>query len=192
MSKLTLCKVCEKEVSKGASVCPHCGEKLKSGWLGKIFKYSLVAILVVFIVAITASPSEEEIAHELSLVESSKVDNIKPIGTLYDMFSYGSTYTDIQRENMEKELIGKIIQWTLPVYEVNKEESVYTIDTSDSILSFSNKNSIETRIKLYPKNEQEMLYIEKLKTGNKITIKGKITGVSMRVLEIDYARLINN
>ena len=36
MSKLVNCKTCEKEVSKSAKKCPHCGAKLKMGFFMKL------------------------------------------------------------------------------------------------------------------------------------------------------------
>ena len=41
-----------------------------------------------------------------------------------------SKYTDLQREKKEKEIIGKIVQWKLPVYEVNKSDENYQIQVS--------------------------------------------------------------
>ena len=36
MSKMTTCKICSKEIAKSAKSCPHCGAKLKMGFVKKI------------------------------------------------------------------------------------------------------------------------------------------------------------
>ena len=96
-----------------------------------------------------------------------------------------SKHTDIQRENKEKEITGKIVQWSLPVYEVNKpNDKYYRIQTSGS-------NHVGTFVKIYPRNNEEKQYIEELQTGNIISFKGKIIGTTtMRNIDIAPAILM--
>lgn len=51
---LTQCKECKKEVSTSAKVCPHCGSKLKMGFLKKAF----IGIMGLFIL-LALIPSEK-------------------------------------------------------------------------------------------------------------------------------------
>jgi uncharacterized protein YecT (DUF1311 family) len=57
MAGLTNCKTCGKEVAKSAQSCPHCGQKLKSGVLAKIF---LVILGFVFIPFLFSSLPKEQ------------------------------------------------------------------------------------------------------------------------------------
>ena len=129
-NKLIECPACGKEVAKSAKKCPHCGKKLKMGW----FLKGIIGLVVLFVIGAVLSPSEEETAKQLaSTLQSLEIEqatNISPTGELASAFTMGSKYTDLQRDKLEKEIIGKVVHWTLPVYEVNKKGKGYKIQTS--------------------------------------------------------------
>ena len=50
MAKLTTCKACGKEVSKSAKKCPHCGHKLKMGFMAKA-GIGIAALILIVIIA---------------------------------------------------------------------------------------------------------------------------------------------
>lgn len=187
-SQLKVCPSCGKEVSKSAKVCPHCGKKLKMGFFLKL----MISLVVVIGLVIVLQPSKEEalntINSEINTIINSQVDNISARGELDKIFELGGIATDIQRQNTEKEIIGKIVKWTLPVYEVKRlDETKYKIQTS----GFMNGTSIvSTFVTVYPQNQEDKSYIEALKTNDRITIKGKITGTFMRHITIEPAILI--
>ena len=56
MAKLTTCKVCGKEVSKSAKKCPHCGHKLKMGFMAK----AGIGIAALILISIIASMGGED------------------------------------------------------------------------------------------------------------------------------------
>ncbi len=86
-------------------------------------------------------------------------------------------------------LKDKIVQWTLPVFEVSKlSENKYKIQTSSGNL-FGTKY-VGTFIVVYTQNENEVNFIENLKTGSNITIKGIINDTFMRNIDIEPAILI--
>ena len=185
MSKLKKCPACEHEISKKVKKCPNCGEQVKTGFFVKV----LTGILIIGVLGMIFSPSKEEEAQQLAAylqgISEAQAENINPAGKISDAFSLGSQYTDIQRENMIKEIKGKIVHWTLPVYEVDKrKDGIYRIQTK------SGTRYVGTFINLYARNADEVKFIESLKTGNNITFKGKISGVILRNITIDSAILI--
>ncbi len=126
----------------------------------------------------TAKPAER-----LPQVE---IYNISPNGKLADMYNFGSKHTDIQRDNMEKEIKGKTIRWQLPVYEVSKiTDNKYRISTGSGELF--EESYVSTSIEISARNSKEVEYIESLMTGNMIKIQGKITGVTLRSIYIEEA-----
>ena len=184
MSKLKACPACGNEVATSAKMCPHCGKKLKSGFFVKL----LYGIIILVVIGMVFGPTAEEKAQKQQVA----IDNIKhaealsisPAGAMAEMFSLMSENTDIQRDNVEKELNGKIIQWRLTVYEVDKNsDGTYRVQTSDI-------NKVGTFIQLHAQNGQEIAVIEGLKTGSTIVVKGKISGIFMRHIEIDPAILM--
>jgi len=103
------------------------------------------------------------------------VSDISPHGELAEIFLPMSKHTDIQRENKEKEITGKVVQWELKVYEVDKlSEDKYKIQTQ------TDSETLGTFVYVQVRNAQEKSFLESLKTDDFVTVKGKIDGVSMR------------
>lgn len=107
---------------------------------------------------------------------------ILPTGELAAMFDLGSDNTDLQRENKLKEIKGKVVEWTLSVYEVEKDGDEYKVQTDSD-------NAVGTFIYISPRNDQDKAVIEALKTGSRVSIKGIIGEDFMRHLVIKPAIL---
>jgi hypothetical protein len=183
MAKIKNCKSCSKEVASSAKVCPHCGQKLKMGMMAKLG----ILIVILIGVGIASMPSDDEIKTELANIEKTSPAKLTPSGELGEMFSMMSKNTDIQRDNMEKEINGKIVQWTLTVFEVsvaNAEKGIYKIQTTGK------GKTVGTFVEVHARDAGERSKIEALTTGDKVTIKGKITDTFMRNIRIKLARLV--
>ena len=128
---------------------------------------------------------EEKLAFYNKILNAETI-NISTSGDLKYMMDMGSKYTDIQRDNMKERIIGKYVQWTLPVYEVSKKgENRYYI-ISDSSTAY-----ISSYITIITKNQAENNYIESIMTGDRIKFKGKVDGFNfLRTIEIEPAILI--
>ena len=74
------CKSCEKEVSKSAKLCPHCGKKLKMGWFLKV----VIGLVAIAVISSITSPSLEE---HLTKTSEAQVIKVSPRGELADLFS---------------------------------------------------------------------------------------------------------
>lgn len=180
-NKLVPCKSCEKEVASSAKVCPHCGKRLKMG----MFKKVLIGFVGLIVVIIALSPSQPSIQERLAVIESASATTLHSNGEIADIFSLGTDYTDIQRDNKEEAIKGQVIQWSLPVFEVSKlSENRYKVQTT------SRHGDVGTFIYVYPRDETETKYLESLRTGNTIQVKGTIDGVLMRNIIIKPALLV--
>jgi predicted Zn finger-like uncharacterized protein len=210
------CVACGKEVAKSAKSCPHCGKKLKMGVFSKlligfgIFIFLYLTYSIIFVGYLSSkmyqavlndvsseesvtsdrqetfdpSPSEKNVAYEGQEVFNASVEEIDT-RELRQIFKWGSDYTDLQRENKEEEITGKIVQWKCTVYEVRRGSN-----ESYKITTKSSSNLPRTYLSVYPRNEEEIRFIESLKTGSIITIKGRIARISFRNIVIDPAFLI--
>ena len=178
---LIACKACGKDVAKGVKKCPHCGKKLKMGMFTKII---LGIVVVVFANAIL-NPGKT-LEERLQETRDAQASDLSPRGELGQVFTAMSDYTDIQRDNKEKEITGQIVQWRLPVFDVNKSsEGKYRVQTSGS------GNVVGTFVDLYATSPQEQQQIESLQTGDYVSFKGKIEGTFMRNVEIEDAVLVD-
>ena len=183
MSKLKNCKSCDHEVASSAKVCPNCGKKLKMGVLLKL----LILGVVVAIIAAIASPSSEEVAAANEAIKAQAPNtSLASDGELKDLFTMGSDNTDLQREEKEKEIKGEVVQWTLPVYEVNKlEEGKFKIQTSGI-------GHVATFCYIVADGDDDIAKLSALKTGDMVTVKGKIDGISFRSIKLDPCFLVSS
>lgn len=142
----------------------------------------VVLVMAMTVSAIMRSGDKQPEVSVVASLDESAVDPLQP-HDLAAIYAIGSDSTDLQRDNKTAEIKGKVIEWVLEVYEVSRKGEGYHVQTSSS------HNAVGTFINLSARDEQERAYIEALKTGDIIHIKGKINDVTMRNVEIDPAVL---
>ena len=173
---------------------PEAPQKKKNGCLIALAVIGVLGILTIggcflmgglFVKGVSdaVEASNNETQSKITSLKNSTPSSLSPTGDLKEKFGIMSEYTDIQRENAEKEITGKIVQWTLEVYEVNKSGDYYRIQTAGS-------NVVATFISLYSQSDEESAHIESLKTGDTITVRGYIGGTTLRHIDIDPAILV--
>ena len=174
MSKLKNCKSCDHEVASSAKVCPNCGKKLKMGVLLKL----LILGVVVAIIAAIASPSSEEVAAANEAIKAQAPNtSLASDGELKDLFTMGSDNTDLQREEKEKAIKGEV---------VNKlEEGKFKIQTSGM-------GHVATFCYIVADGDDDIAKLSALKTGDMVTVKGKIEGIFMRSIRLDPCFLVSS
>lgn len=129
---------------------------------------------------------------------ASPVDQVSPTGELAELFNLGSDRTDLQRSEALKKLKGKVIKWNLTVYEISavsgdkyrvQTDSGFDVKRVDEKLRLFS-NEVSTEIIVTAKSESDKNKMLSFKTGNKICIKGQLTGdTTFRLLEINPAIL---
>jgi hypothetical protein len=119
---------------------------------------------------------------ELGLLAKSSPADIQPFGELASMFNLGSDYTDVQRENRLNDLKGKVVQWTLRVYEIGKDGDAYKVQTDT-------EGAVGTIVYLTPRSPHDRAVVEALKKGDMIAFKGTIDDSLRRQLVIKPAIL---
>lgn len=129
--------------------------------------------------------AEKEKQQQIKALYNASPSEVRPDGNLKELFELMSENTDIQRENAEARLTGKIVEWQLCVFEVTKKDGYYRIQTDDDV-------NVGTFIDLYPDSDEQKAKIESLITGDVIRVRGYISGVFMRNLEIAPAILLTD
>jgi len=183
MAKMKQCKSCSHEVAKSAKVCPNCGQKLRMGFMMKM----VIGFFGLIVLVVMMKPSAEQQAakaqEEIAEIEAAQADGPSP-SELAPIFNPNSEFTDVQRDNKEKEITGRIVQWTVPIYDVNKTDVGYRIQTSTTAFT------VGAFVTVIPQNDEESQLIEGLKEDDRISFKGRITGVTFtRDIEIKPAVL---
>jgi hypothetical protein len=101
--------------------------------------------------AIAGGAKKEE--EKLKALLTATPSDLKPTGDLADIFNLNSDHTDLQRDNKENEIKGKIVDWTLTVYEVSKSgKDTYRIQTKSDVNIGGGGGEIATFVELKPHN----------------------------------------
>ncbi len=150
--------------------------------------FIVIAVSIVLLNIGENSNNKLPVLDPLADLEKETVSDLRPQGELASMFAFGSNNTDLQRENKLKEIIGKVVQWQLPVYDVKQSGNGYVIQTQTN-LGILEPNIVGTFIYITPRNNQDKQIVEGLKTGDIISFKGRISDSTMRNLDMKPAIL---
>jgi len=193
---LKQCPECKTEVSSSAAACPKCGHALKMS----MAKKGGIGCGLFLLLALAASTMGGKAAHDsgsgagastatgaakgaapVALVDAypnASIDRAE----LARIFKLGGTATDLQRDAKEKEIEGKIIDWTgVKVYEVKKSGNCYSIQTE------GDDSTPGMFVKACPPEGITDAAALSLTTGSIVRVKGKIDDITMRNLDIKPA-----
>lgn len=156
----------------------------------KKVKQIAIVIAVIFIALIVyGMVSKISGDNQVQELQSAPVSTLKPTGELAEVFGFGTDFTDIQRENKLKEIKGSVVAWQLPVYEVKRDGEHYRVQTQNPKTFGQNEAVVPTIISITPLSAEDKSLIEAMKTGDIISIKGRIADVKLRHIIINPAFL---
>ena len=145
-----------------------------------------VLLFLIAILAIGHSSDVKPVQDPLASLMRSQPEDISPSGDLAKTFKFGGDSTDLQRENALEKIKGKVVQWTLLVYDIHKSKNdTYKVQTESH-------EAIGTFVTITPRADSDRQYLASLKTGDPFTFKGIIDDVTMRNLDIEPAILISD
>lgn len=136
--------------------------------------------------------SKQEMKEQLTEIRSAKVNPVTP-EQISEAFALGSDFTDLQRGIILKELVGSVVEWRLPVYEIELADGLYKI-TSQPIPIKSKKAVQLLRVAVFvsPLSDADNDLMRKTKTNEIITIRGIVRDIVLRtVVVIEPAVLVN-
>ena len=126
------------------------------------------------------SAAAQEPAFTLADLEAGKPVAVTP-EQLAEAFALGSTSTDLQRELLEKEVAGQVVEWDLQLYEVSLEGDLYTVSTQPvPVEDTDTVNLIRIIAMVRARNGEEEAYLRAVKTGDPIRVRGRVTGIALR------------
>jgi hypothetical protein len=109
------------------------------------------------------------------------VSDLQPTGELAEAFNVFSSYTQLQREELEKRITGKNVSWKLNVYDVSRVDDMHYVIQSKS----SETASVSCNIRnLSAAQAKELLALNE---GDRFVCRGTIKRVFFRTIEIDPA-----
>lgn len=174
------CKSCGKNLAGSAKECPYCGQKPKSGLF---FKLTLGMGLLA-IIGTVAIPIQENQLTDIEKIATAALDQINTSELAIICNNQKNDDRDNRAKIKEKEIQGKIVEWELEVLIVASLPDHYRILTKPT------SNLPGTLLTLYPQSSRQMTYIDGVKPGNRIKVKGKIQGILHGRIRINPALLI--
>ncbi len=132
----------------------------------------------------SANPIQPDSYNEVVRNFKSETVNEVSFEAVSETFMLGSNHTDLQREIMRKKLVGSVVKWNLPVYEISLTDGIYKVNTKTNILNGSKKPILPAVVYITPKNDAERLALEALKTNDVIAFKGRVADILFRTAVI--------
>lgn len=158
----------------------HRGQKIKSG----IFFKLIIGLGFLAIICTFAIPNpKDHIKRDIQKISSASLDQINAT-ELAIILNNRNTDISNQAEIKEKEIQGKIVEWELEILVVASLPDHYKILTKPT------SKYPGTLLTLFPQNRQQMTYINNVKPGTRIKIKGKIAGILQGRIKINPALLM--
>ena len=178
-SYLRVCKSCGEDFAKSVKECPHCGKKVQSG----MFLMLIIGIGCMALVAAFAIPISKGQSDVVKMITSAPVDHINP-AELAALFNDKNSQNSPRAQNKAKEITGKIVQWDLEVFVCTKSADCFQVVTKQS------GDIPGTLLRVYPRDSQQEKYLEAIKPGTSVKVKGKISGIQQGRIKIDPALII--
>jgi hypothetical protein len=178
-SYLKVCKSCGEDFAKSVKECPHCGKEVQSGMLLML----IIGLGCLALVATFAIPVNKGQSNGMQKIAAAPVDQINA-AELATLLNNQSTQNSPRTQDKVREITGKIVEWDLEVFVSTKSADCYQMVTKPTA------GAPGTLLKVYPRDNKEKNYLENIKPGNTIRVKGKITGLQQGRVKIDPAVII--
>jgi len=176
---LRVCKSCGEDFAKTVKECPHCGKKVQSGMLLML----IIGLGCLALVATFAIPVNKGQSDDMEKIAAAQVDQVNA-AELASLLNNQSSPNSLRAQEKAGEITGKIVEWDLEVFVSTKSADCYQMVTKPTA------GAPGTLLKVYPRDNKEKNYLENIKPGNTIRVKGKISGLQQGRIKIDPAIII--
>ncbi|TLX16686.1 hypothetical protein [Rhizobium sp. MHM7A] len=120
---------------------------------------------------------------DTSEIKQSEPASTQPPAELVAALSWTSDYTSVEKDRIKDGMRGKVVQWTMPVWNVSKdgdENYVVQTDSSAGVGAFCRVAS----------DDPEQSFVKDLKAGQFVTCKGIVDGYTLGNVNISPAVLL--
>ena len=178
-SYLRKCNSCGEDFAKSVKECPHCGKKVQSGMLLML----IIGIGCLAVAATFAIPIGNDQSTDLKTIAVAPVDQVN-VPELATLFNNSKSLMSQQVQDKANEITGKIVQWELEVFVTTKTTDCY------QIVTIPTTHIPGTLLTVYPRDSQQQSYLDSIKPGSTIKVKGKISGIQQGRIKINPALII--
>jgi hypothetical protein len=116
-----------------------------------------------------------------------QLQSIRPIeldlGPIAEALALNTRSTEVQREALEKQLVGNVVQWRLKVYEVTQDGEAYKILSQPIPVSEPGATPLlRVLAVVFPQSAQDRSAVEALRTGDTVAVKGFVRSITLRTV----------
>ena len=127
----------------------------------------------------SAALSVEESVALIDQVEASDL----ALETIAEAFALGTRATDVQREKLKAELIGRRVEWDIPVYEVSHSEGRYEVTSQPVPIKDSEAVAlIRVMAVVIPQGDADHALLQAVKTDDVIRVRGIVQEIRLRTI----------
>jgi hypothetical protein len=119
----------------------------------------------------------------VALIDQTPRSDLK-LADLAEAFALGTKSTDVQRVELERELVGKTVEWDIPVYDVGFSEGRFEV-SSQAIPTAKRAEAVPLlRVMAFvlPQNDADQALLMKVKTDDTIRIRGIVQEIRARTI----------
>jgi len=127
----------------------------------------------------SAGLSPEE---SVALIEQVEARDIA-LEAIAETFAIGSRSTDVQRGNLTAELVGRRVEWDIPVYEVSYSDGRYEV-TSQPIPIQDPEATALIRVIAFviPRSKADEELLQAVKTDDVLRVRGIVQEIRLRTI----------
>jgi hypothetical protein len=131
--------------------------------------------------AASDAPAQMSIEEAIDAIRSATPNPVTP-EAVAETFVLGGTATDVQRELMEKALVGSVVEWDLVVYDVKQDGDRYELTSQPiEIKSTAPLQMVGVVAWIQPQGPEDDALL-RVKTGDPIRIRGLVQGIVLRTM----------
>lgn len=123
------------------------------------------------------------VADAVALIDKAPHSDIK-LADLAEAFALGTKSTEVQREQLERELVGHSVEWDIPVYDVGFTEGRFEV--SSQAIPTANRSEavplLRVMVWVLPQNDADQALLMKVKTDDTIRIRGILQEIRARTV----------
>ena len=121
----------------------------------------------------------------VALIDQTPRSDIK-LPDLAEAFALNGRSTEVQREALERELVGKTVEWDIPVYEVSSSSSsgdrFEVISQPIPIADGDAFPLLRVTVWVRPQNDDDQTLLMSVKTDDTIRIRGIVQEIQVRTV----------
>ena len=115
----------------------------------------------------------------LATVQPIQVD----LAVVAETLALNTRSTEVQREALERQLVGNAVLWNIRVYEVTRDGEAYKILSEPiAITDPAATPLLRVLAVVFPQSAEDRGAIEALRTGDTLAVKGFVQGITLRTV----------